>query len=87
MQKSECVDFGRTADRIYINAKYSTTLLSNGGGMGVKTGLYLLPKTYNISADKSNCMLSSNPHSGIQEITTARTLDLNGANPNCNQGG
>jgi hypothetical protein len=32
-------------------------------------------------------MKSDNPHSGIYEADSARTLDLNGANPNCNQGG
>ena len=32
-------------------------------------------------------MLSDNPHSGIYEAKTARTLDLNGGNPCCNQGG
>lgn len=37
------LDFGRTADRIYINAKTSVTLMGNAGGGGEKTGLYLLP--------------------------------------------
>lgn len=32
-------------------------------------------------------MKSSNPHSGIYEAETTRTLDLNGGNPACNQGG
>ena len=32
-------------------------------------------------------MKSSNPHSGIYEAETARTLDGNGGNPACNQGG
>ena len=42
---------------------------------------------YGISAFDSNAMKSSNPHSGIYEADTARTLDLNGGNPACNQGG
>ena len=42
---------------------------------------------YGISAYESNAMKSSNPHSGIYEADTARTLDLNGGNPACNQGG
>lgn len=33
------LDFGRTADRIYINAKTSVTLMGNAGGGGGKTGL------------------------------------------------
>ncbi|MCH5186812.1 MAG: DNA cytosine methyltransferase [Oscillospiraceae bacterium] len=32
-------------------------------------------------------MKSPNPHSGIYEAKTARTLDCNGGNPCCNQGG
>lgn len=32
-------------------------------------------------------MKSPNPHSGIYKAETARTLDLNGGSPACNQGG
>ena len=42
---------------------------------------------YGISAFDSNAMKSPNPHSGIYVAETARTLDLNGGNPSCNQGG
>lgn len=42
---------------------------------------------YGISSFDSNSMKSSNPHSGIYEAQTSRTLDLNGGNPSCNQGG
>lgn len=42
---------------------------------------------YGISSYDSNAMKSDNPHSGIYEADTARTLDLNGGNPACNQGG
>lgn len=43
---------------------------------------------YGISSFHSNGMLSSNPHSGIYEAETARTLDaLNCGYPGCNQGG
>lgn len=42
---------------------------------------------YGISAYESNAMKSNNPHSGIYEANTSRTLDLNGGNPACNQGG
>ena len=45
------------------------------------------PIVYGISAYDSNSMKSSNPHSGIYEAETARTLDLNGGSPACNQGG
>lgn len=42
---------------------------------------------YGISAYESNAMKSPNPHSGVYEADTARTLDLNGGSPACNQGG
>ena len=42
---------------------------------------------YGISSFCSNAMLSDNPDSGVYEATTSRTLDLNGGNPACNQGG
>ena len=42
---------------------------------------------YGISSYDSNAMKSDNPHSGVYEADTARTLDLNGGNPACNQGG
>ena len=42
---------------------------------------------YGISSYDSNSMKSSNPHSGVYEADTSRTLDLNGGNPSCNQGG
>ena len=41
---------------------------------------------YGISSYNSNAMMSSNPHSGIYEADTSRTLDGNGGNPSCNQG-
>lgn len=42
---------------------------------------------YGIGSYDSNAMKSDNPHSGIYEADTSRTLDLNGGNPGCNQGG
>ena len=42
---------------------------------------------YGISSYDSNSMKSSNPNSGIYEADTSRTLDANGGNPTCNQGG
>ena len=42
---------------------------------------------YGISSYDSNAMKSANPNSGIYQADTARTLDLNGGNPACNQGG
>ena len=46
-QKEVTVDFGRTADRIRINASKSVTISASGGGSGAKTGLYLMPIAFN----------------------------------------
>ena len=45
------------------------------------------PKAYGICSKESNAMKSTNPHSGIYATDTSRTLDGNGGNPGCNQGG
>ena len=42
---------------------------------------------YNISSMASNAMQSDNPQSGIYETQIARTIDHNGGDPRCNQGG
>ena len=42
---------------------------------------------YCISSYESNAMKSDNPHSGIYKADVARTPDLNGGSPACNQGG
>lgn len=46
-----------------------------------------VPKAYGICSKDSNSMKSANPHSGIYETDTSRTIDGNGGNPSCNQGG
>lgn len=69
------------------------TLTSRMGTGGMNTPLVLdTPKTlkptaYGICSDKSNSMMSDNPHSSIYEADTSRTIDANGGNPGCNQGG
>lgn len=45
------------------------------------------PKAYGISSFSSNAMLSGNPHSGIYEADTARTLDTSDQSLAKNQGG
>lgn len=45
------------------------------------------PKAYGISSDQSHAMLSDNPHAGIYEADTSRTLDTSGGTPVCRQGG
>ena len=46
-----------------------------------------VPKAYGICSKSSHAMMSDNPHSGIYEADTSRTLDTGGGNPGCNQGG
>ncbi len=46
-----------------------------------------VPKAYGICSKDSNSMRSANPYSGIYETDTSRTIDGNGGNPSCNQGG
>lgn len=69
--------------RIFGTGGKSPTLQGGVGG-GVNNPTIFC---YGISAYESNAMKSSNPHSGIYEADTSRTLDLNGGNPACNQGG
>ena len=42
---------------------------------------------FGISSDQSRAMLSDNPHAGIYEAETSRTLDAQCGHPGCNQGG
>lgn len=46
-----------------------------------------VPKAYGICSKDSNSMKSDNPKSGFYEADTSRTIDANGGNPACNQGG
>lgn len=45
------------------------------------------PRAFGVCAKNSNSMKSDNPNSGFYEAKTSRTLDANGGNPSCNQGG
>ena len=64
-----------------------------GDGYRVGGVMYTLNSTevhaicYGVSSYDSNAMKSKNPLSGIYKADTARTLDVNGGNPACNQGG
>ena len=44
-------------------------------------------QAYGICSKESHAMKSDNPHSGIYKADTSRTIDCNGGNPGCNQGG
>ena len=45
------------------------------------------PVVYGFCSMSSNSMTSDNPDSGIYETDVSKTLDTNGLNPTCNQGG
>ena len=65
-----------------------TLIARMGSSVGTtQDNLILTMRAYGISSHESNAMKSSNPHSGIYEATTSRTLDVNGGNPSCHQGG
>ena len=63
--------------------------LTLGVNCGISTGRngVIEQVCYGIGSYDSNAMKSANPHSGIYEADTSKTLDLNGGNPCCNQGG
>nr|DAE75082.1 MAG TPA: Cytosine specific methyltransferase [Caudoviricetes sp.] len=67
-----------------------TLTKQNAGGsqrMPDKDNFNCVLQPFGICAKDSNSMKSDNPHSGIYEAETARTLDTGGGNPSCNQGG
>ena len=47
----------------------------------------LVVQAFGISAFESNAMKSANPHSGVYEADTSRTIDISGTPPSSNQGG
>lgn len=62
----------------------------NAGGsqrMPDKQHFNCVLQPFGISSFESNAMKSNNPHSGIYEAETSRTLDCSGGNPANNQGG
>ena len=70
---------------IAVNPELSGTLQAkNNGGFSLN---YINPVVYGICSKYSNSMKSDNPNSGFYEAKTTRTLDANGGNPSCNQGG
>jgi len=75
--------------RVSISSDGNVQTLTSrcGTGGGNVPMLLEYPKAYGISAFESNAMKSDNPHSGVYEAETSRTLDCGGGSPACNQGG
>ena len=67
----------------------SPTLTSANGTSGSNRVFIVdsVNTAYGICSLASNCMKSDNPNSGYYETQVAKTLDCNGGNPSCNQGG
>ena len=77
------IQFNPTDSRIRISEDgVCQTLCSRVG-----TGGNQVPLVFGLSSDQSRAMLSDNPHAGIYEAQTSRTLDTSGSSPQCNQGG
>ena len=77
------IDFNPTDSRIRLKEDdLCQTLCSRMG-----TGENQVPLVFGISSDQSHAMLSENPHAGVYEADTSRTLDCSGGSPACNQGG
>lgn len=72
----------KAESQCYRDDDISNTLV-NGTNPGYQNGIVC----YGISSYGSNAMKSDNPHSGIYKTESSRTLNLNGGNPACNQGG
>ena len=67
-----------------------TLTAHNAGGnqrMPDKNHFNCVIEAYGICSKESNAMKSDNPHSGVYKADTSRTIDGNGGNPGCNQGG
>ncbi|MGI6636011.1 MAG: DNA cytosine methyltransferase [Christensenellales bacterium] len=69
----------------YNQSAEAETTATLGVNCGMSSGRNAV--CYGVCSDQSHAMLSSNPRSGIYEADTSRTLDANGGNPGCNQGG
>lgn len=67
----------------------SQTLTARAGTGGMNAPLVAEPQNvaYGISSYQSHAMLSDNPHSGIYQAETSRTLDCSGTPPTRHQGG
>ena len=63
------------------------TVSSTYGTGGNNQPFVVHQEVFGISPKDSNSMKSANPHAGIYKAETSRTLDAQGGNPTCNQGG
>lgn len=90
-------DFARCAQGSIGETGWGKEVLNDQGGSAISVEHDLsptlraethqhLPIVYGLCSYESNSMRSSKPYSGIYRADTARTLDINGGSPACNQG-
>ena len=77
----------RAARCVEKGAGETSTICLNDQGDSQMAVTVFEPKTFGICSKDSNAMKSENPKSGFYEAETSRTIDRNGGNPSCNQGG
>ena len=79
----------RTAGSAADRTGTASLCLNDQGGqrMPDKDNFNCVLQPFGICSKDSNAMKSSNPHSGVYEANTSRTIDTSGGNPACNQGG
>ena len=63
------------------------TVAATYGTGGNNQPFVVEPTAFGVCSKDSNAMKSANPKSGFYKADTSRTLDGNGGNPTCNQGG
>ncbi len=63
------------------------TVAATYGTGGNNQPFVVEPTAFGVCSKDSNAMKSANPNSGFYKADTSRTLDGNGGNPTCNQGG
>jgi DNA (cytosine-5)-methyltransferase 1 len=76
---------GSKAGNIAYSENVTPTIRGQAGGNSVP--MVMTPKAYGICSLHSNSMQSPNPHSGVYEADTSRTLDTSVPDPNKNAGG
>ena len=74
-------------DSRYTGPLDSAPTMAANYGKGGNNQPFVVHQAFGICSKDSNAMKSDNPKSGFYEAKTSRTLDANGGNPTCNQGG
>jgi DNA (cytosine-5)-methyltransferase 1 len=70
-----------------LTGEVAQTINACAGTSGDNQPMVFEQKAFGISSEQSHAMLSDNPHAGVYEAETARTLDAQCGHPGCHQGG